>query len=1111
MSRIVDNISLTLSDVLNGVLPYSSRLDACVGYFNLRGWRSLRDSIGQMQPDGSEESQGSTVRLLVGMAVSTDQLVRQDLEKGTQRIDHTLALRRADQAVLGFAKQLTWGTPTSFDEAGLRVLRKDLENGLLTVKFAAREPLHAKLYVARLVGGLRAFHAVVGSSNFTAAGLSKQGELSLEETDAELTAQLAQWFQDRWDDQYSMDITKQLIEVLEESWIRETQPRPYLVYLRLAYELSRDARAGLTLDIPSDVRRLLMPHQESAVRVATKLLQRKGIAVIGDVVGLGKTLTGTAIAATTGESVLVIAPKNLTQTWQEHLERFHIPGRVISLSMVAKELPDLKRFRLVLIDESHNLRNRQRKAWDAIHTYVDDNDCKVVLLTATMFNARHEDIGGQLGLKIPLDQPLGVRPERHIATVGAQALAARTNGRLDTLAAFEQSEFNEDWQRLLSEFLVRRTRRFLESTYGVTDPKTGHTTLSFPNGESFRFPKRIPEALNYQGGPQDPNDRLATEEVFESVVGLSFACYQLGAYLVDDVVALDKEEEELINDLRRSVQTAAGFIRTTAFKRLTSSAHAFILTITRMIARNAVLDYALSQRLQVPMGSFSYGFFDVNDDDDIDDSQEEAVPTGVNWSTTQWQGNAQQAYEALDASNPKGLRWARPGLFKSHEVLSKVRADSEVLQGLLNRYGTWHPDQDTKLRALADLIEGLPPDEKVLVFSEYKDTVDYLAKYLPDYTDRSLASVSGQSSDPLRVARRFAPRANEDIGGLPSGETEVDVLITTDVLSEGQNLQDARIVVNWDLPWTIIKIIQRAGRVDRIKQKAETIRVLSFLPQGGVEEQINLRRRLVKRLKNAQQILGGDERFFDDDDSSVDISGLFDGTADLGEEEGEVDASSFALGIWEQASEDDRREALDLQEIVYSTKVIDEGNPYVLTYGRTDAGTDLLVRTTQSDLSFITPMEALQEMVSEVFETASPTLGDHLQHIGRAVDAMGEQVAKNTVLLHTGLRKRLYDFLTKQSQRIDLPTPINAQMCQVIDAVTANPIREDVKLEVSGILRQVRHLGDDSGLHRLLALHEEHALIDVRDYGADRVQVITGMGFNPVAISSREKSPHYDQ
>lgn len=1106
MSRIVDNGAVTLSAALNEVLPHASAFDACVGYFNLRGWRLLRDAIGAMQPS---EASRPPVRLLVGMAVSADNALRQMLEGGVQAVDRPTAVGRAEQAVLGFAQQLVWGAPTKVDETGLRQLQKDLEGGLVRVKFAAREPLHAKLYVAHLAAGPTGFkQAVVGSSNFTSAGMSKQGELSLEETDQELTTELADWFEDRWSDTYSIDVTEDLIDVLASSWIQDEQPSPYHVYLRLAYELSRDARAGLTLDIPNEVRSVLLPHQESAVRVATKLLERKGIAIIGDVVGLGKTLTGTAIAATVGESVLVIAPKNLTRMWQEHLERFHIPGRVISLSTVRRDLPDLRRFRLVLIDESHNLRNRQRKAWNAIRTYIDDNDCKVVLLTATMFNARHRDIGGQLGLKLQPDEPLGVRPERLIAEIGPVEVARKTGGRLDTLSAFDRSEHNEDWQRLLSEFLVRRTRKFLETTYGTTSPETGETMLAFPDGAQFRFPKRIPEPLRYPGGPSDPNDRLATVETFRAVAGLTYARYQLGLYLHEGVVAVDEEEADLIDDLRTAISAAAGFIRTTALKRLTSSAHAFLLTIKRMIARNAVLTYAVLQSRPVPLGNFSDQYFSFEDDDgDIDetDGVEDSASRswGVGWAREQWLAYAKGAYEQVAKKRPKAVRWARAHLFDSERLLEDLHRDTAVLQELLDKFGVWAPEDDTKLAALGELVDGLPAGEKILVFSEYKDTVDYLAEHLPRWTTRSLATASGQSGDAVRVARRFAPRANDHLGGLPEGETEVDVLLTTDVLSEGQNLQDAAIVVNWDLPWTIIKVIQRAGRVDRVGQRSASIRVMSFLPQAGVEGVIQLRARLLERLKNSEQILGGGERFFEDDDFTTDLAGLFDGSASLSEDEGEVDSSSLALGIWEGATDRDRRIALDLQKLAYSTKATD-GDVGVVTYGLTDAGTDLLVRSTGDNVLFLTPMEALALCGSDPSEPPAQVLRDHLEHVNRAAGAMTEQVRQNTVLLNHGLRKRLYDFLAKQSARVDLTLVTHAQIGQLIEAITLNPLRESAKSEVNAILRSVRLLGDDGGqMERLLALHDDHLLVDIRDLGIDRVQLVTSMGFN-AADSSAE-------
>lgn len=1110
MSRIVDNGAVTLASALNDVLPHSVAFDACVGYFNLRGWSLLREAIGQLQVD--EGARRTPVRLLVGMALRPDMEVRQAIEGGVPPLDHSLAARRIDQALVDFADQLIWGVPTVADQAALRRLRDDLDNGLLKVKFWAREPLHAKLYVAHLAGGLRGYRAVVGSSNFTSAGLVKQGELSLEETDQQLTAELADWFEQRWDDMYAIDITHELISILEQSWIREDQPSPYHVYLRLAYELSRDARDGLNLDIPAEIRKILLPHQISAVQVATKLLERKGIAVIGDVVGLGKTLTGTAIAATAGESVLVIAPKNLVRMWEDHLHRYNVPGKVLSLSMVLKELPDLRRFKLVLIDESHNLRNRTRKAWDAIRSYIELNDSRVVLLTATMYNARHKDIGGQLGLKLAQDQPLGIRPERHVAQVGPLELAKKTGGRLDSLAAFERSEHNEDWQRLLSEYLVRRTRAFLETTYGTRNPKTGDVELRFPDGTTFSFPKRIPGPLEYAGGPTDPNDRIVTDETFGKIAGLTFARHQLGLYLLAEPETEGAVEETLVEDLRTAVSAAGGFIRTTTLKRLTSSAHAFMLTIKRMIARNAVLDYAIAEGLPIPLGNFSDQYFDLDAVGDVDADEGDGVddaagPTwGVGWSDQQWRDYAATAHSAVLAKKPKGIRWARPDLFDTEALRDAVRQDSETLQELVDDFGIWAPEDDTKLQALAGLIESLPEGGKVLVFSEYKDTVEYVAQHLPRWTSRPMASASGTSADAVRLARRFAPKANENIGGLPDGETEVDVLVTTDVLSEGQNLQDAAVVVNWDLPWTIIRMIQRAGRVDRVGQSAPTISVLSFQPHEGVEKVILLRARLKKRLQDAAHILGGGEQFFDDD-IFIDVGGMFDGSQKLDEDEGEVDVSSYALNIWESAQPNDRRSALELQQVVYSTKAVAEDDALaVITFGRTDSGTDILVRTSAEGDAFITPMEALVASESRVNELPAPSIEDHLDQVVRAATMMSDQAATSTVLLNHGIRRRLYEYLSKQVDRIDLHAITRARIAEVVEAVTNNPLRDSVKGEVAGILKSAKMLGDDAGqFERLIELFDDGLLVDARELGADRVQIVTSMGFNPISLEAEER------
>jgi SNF2 family DNA or RNA helicase len=246
----------------------------------------------------------------------------------------------------------------------------------------------------------------VGSSNLTRAGLSTQGELNIDVLDEDATKKLAAWFNDRWEALNSIDISEQLADILDASWIQQTDP--YLVHLKIAYHLSKDAREGIPEDIPSDIRSELFDFQSAAVSMAVKTLTRQRGVMIGDVVGLGKTMTATAIARTMEKmdnvETLIICPKNLEKMWKEYVRRYQLRGaEVLPLSMAAKELPDLARYRLLIIDESHNLRNAGTKAYNAVQQYISKNEPYVVLLTATPYNVDVSDLADQIGLFIADD------------------------------------------------------------------------------------------------------------------------------------------------------------------------------------------------------------------------------------------------------------------------------------------------------------------------------------------------------------------------------------------------------------------------------------------------------------------------------------------------------------------------------------------------------------------------------------------------------------------------------------------------------------------------------------------------------------------------------------
>ena len=336
--------------------------------------------------------------------------------------------------------------------------------------------------------------------------------------------------------------------------------------------------------------------------------------------------------------------------------------------------------------------------------------------------------------------------------------------------------------------------------------------------------------------------------------------------------------------------------------------------------------------------------------DPDDDDQDEAVEkTGRHLDCLRTsRRRAAQIYGEYEGRYSRRFKWLRADLFKS-SLESELLSDSNALLDILQTYGDWDPAKDAKLDALNALLTKTFPDRKVLVFSQFADTVYYLEAQLKKRGVADMAGVTGDSANPTDSAWRFSPDSNQR-PGQDKPERELRVLVATDVLSEGQNLQDSHVVVNYDLPWAIIRLIQRAGRVDRIGQKAEEILCHSFLPAEGVERIIDLRGRVRERLRENAEVVGADEAFFEDEDDDQTILNLYHERAGIldGDPEGDVDLASHAYQIWKNAIGSDPRlekAVADLPDVVFSSREhapIAQRPEGVLVFMRTADGNDAL-------------------------------------------------------------------------------------------------------------------------------------------------------------------------
>lgn len=552
MPRIFDNIELLFLPSLEEMLGTAHRADFCVGYFNLRGWYRL----GKVVEERFSGEDKSACRLLIGMQTLCEDEIRlaYSLVK-EDGLDAAKAIQLKKRMAEGFRKQLTIGAPTDRDECSLQRLAKQLRSGKLVVKLFLKNSLHAKLYLVHRKDIAAPIVGYVGSSNLTFAGLMKQFELNVDVVEGDSAAKLAKWFDDRWDDKWCLDISEELAEIIEASWARTSVIPPYHIYLNIAYHLAQEARAGLSeFKIPADFGNRLFDFQVAAVKIAAHHLnndRRRGV-VLGDVVGLGKTLMATALARIfeddLGLETLIICPKNLVAMWEDYAHRYRLRAKVIATSMVVSKtrkgadgkeerhggLHDLRRYRLVILDESHNLRNREGSRYRAIHEYITQNECRCILLSATPYNKAYLDLGAQLRLFVPESQDLGVRPDMLIKEVGEVQFQARHQCPLRSLAAFEKSPYADDWRELMRLYMVRRTRGFIKENYAYTEEGNGRKFLLLENGERTYFPDRIPKTVKFEidgKDKKDPYARLYSRAVESEVNKLNLPRYGLGNYV----------------------------------------------------------------------------------------------------------------------------------------------------------------------------------------------------------------------------------------------------------------------------------------------------------------------------------------------------------------------------------------------------------------------------------------------------------------------------------------------------------------------------------------------------------------------------------------------------
>jgi hypothetical protein len=822
--RVADAINAHLAH-LRTSLREAPEVAIATAYFNVGGYRLLADELDHPQ----------RVRILLGAEPAQELRLRRLDEPAQPARADAVRLRRAleshdrslahDRNLLGF----------SYDQdAGARRLVEWLRSGKVEVRRLADRFLHGKAYITITDHDEG---VIAGSSNFTYAGLALNVELNLGHYQPYVVTEVREWFDELWDAGEPYDLA-----ALYEARF-EPHP-PQLIYLRMLWERYGDELEAEAEATTGGTIHLTTFQRDGLWRARRILHDRRGV-LIADEVGLGKTyLAGKLIeeaAIERRQRVLVVAPATLRDgPWARFASDFNLPIEIRSFEELITDRrlnPDATdhvlrqdpgEYALVVIDEAHNARNPATLRAEALRRLLAGRYRKdLVLLTATPVNNSLWDLYYLLVLFLRNDAAfadLGIPSMRdHFA----RAMALNP----DDLSP-------EHLFDILDAAAVRRTRPFVKRFYPTDTVRIDgrNIPITFPTPRvrrvTYDLDVVLPGFLDRFAVALDVDDTSVPDPAANPGV-LTLARYAPSRYGPGGVQA-------------REVQLA-GLLRSGLLKRFESSPYAFARTCEKMAdSHDAFLGLLETGKIATGKALSEWAATDSDDPDEIDEylgAHIEELEDASSYDRDRLRAHATHDRDLLRAF--------------AAEADGVTRNDDPTLEALVE--------------ALAEIakqavLEGIGEDDvrdkrKVLIFTYFADTVDWIQEHLIDIVDGDdrlaayrgrIASLTGSEGNKRDVLWGFAPATTD----APEPEDRYDIVVTTDVLAEGVNLQQARHIINYDLPWNPMRLVQRHGRIDRIGSRHTEVFLRCVFPDRRLDDLLGLEERLHRKIKQAAAALG---------------------------------------------------------------------------------------------------------------------------------------------------------------------------------------------------------------------------------------------------------------
>lgn len=964
--QFIDNKRKTLADTLRSIAPNFHVLRVATGYWDLPGTLELIEQI-----------KGYTkIQLLIGQEPLANHLQKKYNISFDEKQLFPDSYVASDLEDYGTAKEINELRETA------KTLVSLIKENKMEVKVFRKPRLHAKSYIFGELGDGNSV-GIIGSSNFTKAGLTTSQELNFLTDDYKIVEFEPKtenqenghitWFDELWNDQGAEEWTGDFTEIISNSPVGDKTYGAYDVYIKTLMEVFPDELIDVS-PFDSDIEKVLHEFQNQNALSLRRKLDTMGVAMLSDSVGLGKTITAAAIIKQYIHddkiNIAIIPPASLKQQWVDELEGerwnlvehrdFEIYTQQDSdkIQQLIEKSKDRKNTRdeidLFVVDEAHNLRNAgSTRHQQVLELFQENPNAKVLLLTATPINNSLMDFANQIQLgskgdlvSVNVPYTTGSSSLEYIDFFEALKRIQSQISRAEK--AGEKLNWDIYKNSLTSgirHYLVRSTRqgvikrnamkpavegqklfpdsRVEQFTYSYGKENTSLVKSAIETQITGVFEGIDPRLLNLEFASeitqrtlhpvdlykkikelQDKGDiekvledndisekyrdlKVMNEEMSETVIPLlfqlinflGFTPYKPDSYLKEIYGKTIPEVRAMsISGKQRTQLAIHNMLHITWLKRLESSMMALQKSVKNYQHRIGLFEKWLEKGFIVALGDAA--LLENEYGEDIDRAFED------------YEQYLKELEEAVDGDEElvknRGIerKDADPEVYNLEQLRHDLERDKKItnllikLLEMLTKEGF---DEKLKVFAnhLAETIQSGKYGKKVLVFSFFSDTIEYLRDALPPLLEEKIpnfkkqsAFVSGNSKEVEKIAKRFSPISKKYT--LKSGETELNFLFATDVLSEGQNLQDAGILVNYDLHWNPVRMIQRNGRINRLGSTYDEVLIANARPNDDLETYLKLVRRLERKIDTINSTVGNDQSILGEEANPIEFNDMLD-------------------------------------------------------------------------------------------------------------------------------------------------------------------------------------------------------------------------------------------